>query len=88
MMNVLAHLENENLSFRPRTPAEFFALQMARKLHDVGNLPHYIELVARYRDDQILRAFRHVFTRPTSQHVDAAVLEAELVRILNRDSDG
>jgi hypothetical protein len=87
-MHVLAHLESQNLSFRPRSPAEFFALQIARRLNDVGNLPHYIELVAHYRDDQILRAFRHVFTRPTSQHVDAAVLEAELARTLNRDSDG
>jgi hypothetical protein len=85
-MHYFAHLEGRELSFRPKTPTEFFALQLARRLNDVGNLPRYIQLTEQYRDDQILRALRGLPKSQAQQSVE--FLETELRGINNPTFDG
>ena len=83
-MHVLAHLEGFDLSFRPKTPTEFFALQVARRLDGLAHLFRYLEVAERYREDHILQALRSLTSKGA---VGIELLEAELARIRNRISD-
>jgi hypothetical protein len=85
-MHYLADSGPSGLEFRPKTPTEFFSLQLARRMSDVRNLQRYIELTEHYRDDQILRAVRGLGKRPGQCGIE--VLEGELQRISNRTSYG
>jgi hypothetical protein len=85
-MHYLTPLDDLEPSFRPKTPTEFFALQLARRLNDVENVPRYVELTEHYRDDQILRALQGLAKSETRRGVE--FLESELSRITNPTFDG
>jgi hypothetical protein len=78
-MHYLADSGRLGPSFRPSTPTEFFALQLALRLRDTVNVARYIALTEHYRDDQILRAVRGLAEGPESSGIE--LLEAELGRM-------
>lgn len=49
--------------FRPATPQEFFALQLARKLDDTKRLRDFLILVQHQSTDVLLRAYRRTVKR-------------------------
>jgi hypothetical protein len=54
--------------FRPSTPQEFLALQLAIRLGDGAAARHYAELADQYSEGQLLTAYRRVL----STHLDVA----------------
>jgi len=58
MSPILDHFENRNREFRPETPQEFFALQLARKLDDAASVRSYVDLVDRHSEDTLIAVYR------------------------------
>ena len=59
MRNILDRVAQPRTgSFRPKTVSEFFALQLARKLEDIGRLHVYLILVEQHSEDALLQAFK------------------------------
>src|SRR5574340_134500 len=63
--------------FSPQTIQEFFALRLAQKLDNAAAALHYVQLLDRYSEMQLLAAFRR--TR------QAAPLSAELPAVFHRE---
>ena len=72
-MNILDRVEASVASFRPATPAEFVALQLARRFDDLHRLPRYIAAAKTHTKSILLEAsktaiLRHELNRaPTSE---------------------
>lgn len=58
MSQILSRLAVSNGWFRPKTPRQFFALQLCRRLDDIDNLQQYQLMVEQYPQDLILQAYR------------------------------
>ena len=82
-MTILDRVEASLASFRPNTPAEFVALQLARRFDDMHRLPRYIAAARQHPKQDLLRAgqtalFRHELNRlPTAELFFEALTERE-----------
>lgn len=80
-MNILDHVEAAVAHFRPATPAEFVALQLARRFDDLHRLPRYIAAGRTHHKQSLLKAaktamLRHELNRaPTAELFFEALLE-------------
>ena len=58
MSDILSRIANQAAHFIPADPTEYLALQIARKLGDLGAFRQYLVLFEHYSEDLLLRAFR------------------------------
>lgn len=58
MSNILSRVANQSTHFIPENPAEYLALQVARKLGDLIAFRQYLVLFEHYPEDLLLRIFR------------------------------
>jgi len=70
--------------FQPTSPEDFFALQLAYKLHEPITAQHYADLLEHYTLEHLLTAF-HRALRRTSHTELARVFHEELRRLGDRD---
>lgn len=72
-MNILEQIDAALADFRPRSPREFVALQLARRFNDLPNLARYLVVAQRHSKRTMLDAakdarLRHELNRtPISQ---------------------
>ena len=57
MTNILEQVAKSAGRFTPSNSREYLALQIARKLSDLGAVRHYAILFERHGEDQILNAY-------------------------------
>ena len=55
-MSILDHFSTE-VTFRPSSLTDYFALQFARKLNDVSNVACYVGLCERFSLDHLLSVY-------------------------------
>jgi hypothetical protein len=82
MSNILDQMAGPIVSFRPKTLADYFALQLSRHLKDTANLRDYLFLVEREVQTVILQAYRRAIEGGSSSL--AARFQSELVRLTGR----
>lgn len=71
-------------SFQPTSPEDFFALQLAYRLHEPSAAQHYADLLGHYSVEQLLTAFQRATTR--GSHSDPArSFHDELRRLGDRE---
>jgi hypothetical protein len=58
MSNILSTVASQSAHFIPSNPTEYLALQVARKLGDIGAFRQYLVLFEHYPEDLLLRVFR------------------------------
>jgi hypothetical protein len=76
-----------NNHFQPTSPDDFFALQLAYKLHEPSVAQHYADLLGHYTVEHLLTAFRRAVVR--ASHLDLArVFHDELRRLGDREIEG
>ena len=91
MTNILDQVARSSSSarysqFQPSDQEEYFALRLAQKLDDAEAANHYVELVGRYSQAQLLTAFRRA--KAVGSHSDPArSFHAELKRLEGRTGD-
>lgn len=73
--------------FHPESPRGFFALRLASKLHDAAAVRHYVGLLERYSDEQLLVAYRRATAGDTDSD-PARRFHVELERLGNRQVNG
>jgi hypothetical protein len=82
-MSILERVEASLAGFRPKTQAEFVALQLARRFDDVHRLPRYLAAAKSHSKPLLLQAaktamLRHELNRtPTSQLFFEALAELD-----------
>jgi hypothetical protein len=82
-MTILDQVEASLASFRPGNPAEFVALQLARRFDDLNRLPRYLAAAKRHSKNTLLDAaktamLRHELNRtPTADLFFEALAELE-----------
>jgi hypothetical protein len=59
MSNILNTVASQSAHFIPSNPTEYLALQVAKKLGDIGAFRQYLVLFEHYPEDLLLRIFRH-----------------------------
>jgi|SRR5947209_6996346 len=75
-----------NNQFQPTSPEDFFALQLAYKLHEPSVAQHYADLLRHHTVEQLLTAFHRAVAR--GSHSDPArSFHDELRRLGNRDAE-
>ncbi len=80
-MSILERVEASLAGFRPRTQAEFVALQLARRFDDLHRLPRYLAAARTHSKPVLLHAaktamLRHELNRaPTAQLFFEALAE-------------
>jgi hypothetical protein len=62
-MNILEQLDASLADFRPHTPREYVALQLARRFSDLPNLAKYLAAARRYSRRTLLDAANIARTR-------------------------
>lgn len=67
MSNILDQIAKRQQAFRPAAQGEFFALQLARALHDLPRVRTYAALAQRYSQPMILDAYRVVAAMPAGE---------------------
>jgi hypothetical protein len=55
-MNILEQIDGSLADFRPHTPREFVALQLARRFNDIPNLARYLVVAKRHSKQAMLEA--------------------------------
>jgi len=78
MIDILASVSRQKAVFMPRDLPEFFALQLARAMSDMANLPSYIRLARDYPDAVLSAAFRRLPLGDSNSRLER--LEDELKR--------
>ena len=78
-MRILDRIELQLSSFRPRTPCEFVALQVARRFDDLHRFPRYLAATTTHTKDALLDAgklamLRHALNRTPSADLFFEVL--------------
>ena len=58
MTNILEQVAKSASRFTPSNPKEYLALQIARKLSDLGSVRHYAVLFERHGEERFLNIFR------------------------------
>jgi hypothetical protein len=82
-MSILDRVEAAVASFRPSNPAEFVALQLARRFDDLHRLPRYIAAARTHGKQALFQAgktaiLRHELNRaPTAELFFEALAERE-----------
>jgi hypothetical protein len=82
-MTILDLVEASLASFRPANPAEFVALQLARRFDDLNRLPRYVAATKHHSKRQLLDAaqtalLRHELNRtPTAELFFEVLAERE-----------
>ena len=82
-MSILERVEAALAGFRPKTQAEFVALQLARRFDDLHRLPRYLAAARTHTKPVLLDAaktamLRHALNRtPTSQLFFEALAEVD-----------
>jgi hypothetical protein len=62
-MAILDYYLKVEKCWTPRTPREFVALQLARKLADVDRIREYVALLEHFPEERVFRAFRNAVAR-------------------------
>ena len=78
-MTILDRVEASVSSFRPSTPAEFAALQIARRFDDLHRLPRYIAAGKTYSKDVLLNAAKAAILRHELNRTPTAELFFEVL---------
>lgn len=65
MINILEQVAKASDRFSPSNPKEYLALQVARKLSDVGAVRHYAALFERHDQSRLLDVYRRCSERGT-----------------------
>ena len=65
MSDILETIASQAAHFIPANPTEYLALQVARKLGDLGAFRQYLVLFEHYPEDLLLRIFRRCSERET-----------------------
>ncbi len=58
MSGILDRVAAARRGFRPETPQEFFALQLARKLADEASVRSYVTLANQFSEDTLTQVYR------------------------------
>ena len=80
MTNILDQFQKNSSAFRPVTPKQYAALQLARKLDKLDQVRVYAALFERYTLDVLLPAVRRMLRRPSVfalEHLESEI-EARL----------
>jgi hypothetical protein len=78
-MTRLDRVEASLASFRPRNPAEFVALQLARRFDDLNRLPRYLAAAKRHSKHTLLDAARTAMLRHELNRTPTAELFFEVL---------
>jgi hypothetical protein len=70
--------------FQPTSPEDFFALQLAYKVHESSAAQHYADLLAHYTVEHLLTAFHRAVGKASPLDL-ARVFHVELRRLGDRD---
>lgn len=57
MTHILNTLTEQAAGFKPSNPTEYLALQIARRLSDLGAVRHYAVLFEHHSEDVLLRVY-------------------------------
>lgn len=57
MTNILNTLAEQAAGFKPSNPTQYLALQVARRLSDLGAVRHYAVLFEHHSEDVLLRVY-------------------------------
>lgn len=80
MMSILDKVEASLAGFRPRSPAEFVALQLARRFDDLHRLPRYLTLAKEHPTSRLLAAARTAILRHELNRTAVAELFFEAIQ--------
>jgi hypothetical protein len=83
MSRILDRVEISNGKFRPTNSAEFFALQLARKLNDAPQVTSYANLVSRLPQRSLLTAFHRAKRRASNGDL-AGLFRQEITGLQDR----
>jgi len=78
-MNILEAVDSALAEFRPRTPSEFAALQIARRFDDLSRLPRYVLAAQRFSKRILLDAARTAVLRHELNRTSTADLFFEIL---------
>ena len=79
MMNILDRVEASMASFRPGNPAEFVALQLARRFDDLHRLPRYVAATNQHAKHELLQSARTAMPRHALNRTPTAELFFEVL---------
>lgn len=78
-MNILERIESNLSDFRPRSPREFVALQVARRFDDLPNLARYLLAAKHHSKRALLDAAKTARTRHELNRAPLAQLFFEVL---------
>lgn len=78
-MTILDRVEASLASFRPGNPAEFVALQLARRFDDLNRLPRYLAATKQHSKNVLLDAAKTATLRHQLNRVPTAELFFEVL---------
>jgi hypothetical protein len=78
-LNILEHIETSLKTFQPHSPAEFVALQLARRFDDLHRLPRYLAAAKLHSKAALLEAARTAMLRHELNRASAADLFFEVL---------
>ena len=78
-MNILDQVEASLAGFRPRTQAEFVALQLARRFDDVHRFPRYLAAARMHAKSTLIDAGRTAMLRHELNRAPVAELFFEVL---------
>jgi hypothetical protein len=78
-MSILDRVEASLAGFRPSTPAEFVALQLARRFDDMHRLPRYLAAAKHHSKHTLLDAARTAMLRHELNRTPTADLFFEVL---------
>lgn len=88
LMNILQHLDATLADFRPRTPREFVALQLARRFDDLHNLARYLVVAKQHSKRAMLQAANDARVRHQLNRAPIAELFFEIITERDRQGGG
>jgi hypothetical protein len=78
-MSILEHVEASLAGFRPRTQAEFAALQLARRFDDLHRFPRYLAAARIHSKPTLIEAGRTALLRHELNRAPCAELFFEVL---------
>ena len=78
-MTILDRVEAQLSSFRPGNPAEFVALQLARRFDDLHRLPRYLAAAKQHSKHTLLDAAKTAMVRHAVNRTPTAELLFEVL---------
>lgn len=86
-MSILDRVESSLAGFRPRTQAEFAALQLARRFDDLHRFPRYLSAAKRHSKSALIEAGRTALLRHQLNRTPLADLFFEILAERERKED-